>query len=144
MLHAPCSEVNAPCAAVLHTSCVDDLWQRVIARIQEAHPNERGRELTWLAGKLGTKVQAVQNWKTRGIPPRQHAGLATALGWTVDQLLGNAAPAPTRWPFERVPFDRFSGYSEREQGVIEEAMLDAMDKLDARRPASGKQQRSAA
>lgn len=123
---------------------MNGLWHRVIAAIQEAHPKERGRELTWLADKLGTSVQAVQNWKTRGIPPKQHTGLAAALGWTVDQLLGNPAASPSRWPFERVPFDRFSGYSEREQGVIEEAMLDAMDKLDARRAASGKQDRSAA
>jgi len=123
---------------------VENLWQRVIVAVQETHPKERGREVTWLADRLNTSVQAVQNWKTRGIPAKQHAGLAAALGWTVDQLLGNAAPGPARWPFERVPYARFQGYTEREQGVIEEAMLDAMDKLDGRRDASGKQARSAA
>jgi hypothetical protein len=45
---------------------------------------------TWaaLARDIGESQQTVNNWKRRGIPPRQHAAIAQSLGWSTDELLG--------------------------------------------------------
>lgn len=48
----------------------------------------RGKTLSWLADELGISLQAVQNWKTRGIPPSKLRPIADALGITVDQVEG--------------------------------------------------------
>jgi lambda repressor-like predicted transcriptional regulator len=58
-------------------------WDIVTAEL-----SRRGKNLTWLADELGTSLQRVQNWKTRGIPSGQFRAVASALGVTVDQLEG--------------------------------------------------------
>jgi SOS-response transcriptional repressor LexA len=46
----------------------------------------------WLAREIESKDQVVQNWKTRGVPPRRYQAIAHALGWTIDMLVGKALP----------------------------------------------------
>jgi hypothetical protein len=46
------------------------------------------RNTQWLADQLGMSIQAVSNWKNRGVPARHYREIASALGITVDQLEG--------------------------------------------------------
>ena len=81
----------------------DQLFDRVIAAIRTAHPQQAGREETWLAAELNTSVQTVHNWGLRGVPPRRHADIAKALGWSVEHLLGLEEAAPP-YPWPLAPF----------------------------------------
>lgn len=57
--------------------------------IEEALLHKRPvRNLQWLADQLGTTIQVVVNWRTRGVPPRRYRDIAAALGLTIDQLEG--------------------------------------------------------
>lgn len=53
------------------------------------------RNLQWLADRLGTSIQVVHNWKSRGVPAKRYREIAEALGVTLDQLEG-LSPLP--WP----------------------------------------------
>jgi hypothetical protein len=46
------------------------------------------RNMQWLADQLSMSIQAVSNWKGRGVPARHYREIASALGITVDQLEG--------------------------------------------------------
>ena len=140
ILHGPCSAVNKSFRPATHTCEVDIQLQRVIAEIGRLHPKQKGREMTWLADTLGLAIQVVNNWKSRGIPPRQVGVVATAIKWSMEQVSGEDPP-PSQWPFESVPFARFDGLTERQKGVVEQAMLDAMDKVQQTQAngSSGKQ-----
>jgi hypothetical protein len=117
----------------------DDILARVLACV-EKKPNGKGREVAWLAKKLGTTVQVVNNWKTRGIPPSRYADIAASIGWTVDQVIG-AAEAPAGWPFETITPDRLAGLTPRQMAMIEIAALRELERIEA---ASGKPQPTAA
>lgn len=130
MLHVPCSAVNAPCDSIFHTPWMETPFERVIAEIARRHPKQRGREETWLAEQLKLEVQVVHNWKSRGIPARRLGDVGAVLGWTRDVVAGDAEPVDP-WPFELVPFERFDKLSERQKGIVEQAMLEAMEKAEA-------------
>lgn len=59
-----------------------DLWTRIDDELRR-----RRRKWAWLGRAVNATDQAMHNWKTRGIPARQHKPIADALGWSVDQLL---------------------------------------------------------
>jgi phage repressor protein C with HTH and peptisase S24 domain len=61
---------------------MDAVWHKVNDELAR-----RGKPWRWLAGKLDESEQTVNNWKRRGIPPRQHGPIATALDWSIDRLL---------------------------------------------------------
>lgn len=45
----------------------------------------------WLAGKLGVSQQVVSNWKTAGVPAAHHAGIAKALGWSIERVVSGGS-----------------------------------------------------
>lgn len=71
----------------------DAVWHRIDSELHR----RRGAHVvpgTWAA--LGRMIEAsnqtLGNWKARGVPPKQYQAIAAALGWGVDQLLGNGEP----------------------------------------------------
>ena len=51
--------------------------------IQEALLHRRPiRNLQWLAEQLGVSIQAVVNWRARGVPANRYRDIAAALGIT--------------------------------------------------------------
>lgn len=66
---------------------MDVVWHTVDKEL-----TARAKTWAWLARQLGETDQAVNNWKRRGVPPRQHFGIAEALGWSLDRLLGRVGP----------------------------------------------------
>lgn len=78
------------------TSGMEDL---VWPRVDEELRRRGGKNLapgSWpaLTKALGTTKQVVYNWKQRGIPAKEYPAIAEALGWTVDELLGNGEARP--------------------------------------------------
>lgn len=69
---------------------MDSTWHRIDDEL-----SARGKNWAWLARQLETSDQTVHNWSTRGVPTRRHADIAQVLGWSVDQLLGNAVRDPS-------------------------------------------------
>lgn len=98
------------------TTTIDETWARVAAEIA-SRPLGRGREVTWLAEKLQTSVQRVNNWKARGLPASALPDVAAALGWSINQVLGLAEP-PAGWPFETIEPERFARLTQRQQALI--------------------------
>lgn len=129
MLHIPCSWVNEPFRPPQDTAAVDSPLKRVLEEIARLHPKQKGREKTWLAVALDVKIQAVTNWETRGIPSRQVGAIAKLLNWPMEQVTGEIQ-TPSQWPFERVSFEQFDRLSERQKGVVEQAMIDAIEKVE--------------
>lgn len=106
---------------------MDDLLQRILDRVANI-PEARGRELSWLAHKIGVSVQATTNWKARGVPPKHLAAISSALAWEMDEMLGRT-PSHQRWPFE-IDFARFNRLSERQKGRVEAALLRELERLE--------------
>lgn len=130
MVHAPCTDVNTLFYAAGDTSCVDETWIRIRDEIAR-RPGQKGREATWLAEKIGGTIQQVNNWKDRGVPSKALPDIAAALGWSVDTVLGNEPPPADPWPFESVPRARFDKLTERQKGMLERDMLDALERIEA-------------
>lgn len=60
-----------------------------------------------IARHLGITEGAVTNWKRRGVSRQQFRALAQLLQWTVDELVGRAAPKDGPRPDARfTPFER--------------------------------------
>jgi hypothetical protein len=76
----------------------DAAWERVAAELER-----RGKGLQWLADKLNTSVQAVQNWTTRGLPGRRYADVAAAFEESADWIVGLAEP---KWRTKAEPTER--------------------------------------
>lgn len=74
-------------------------WEVIEEALNRRRP-QRGN--AWLAEQLGTTVQAVGNWRTRGVPAAKRRAIGHVLGLTVDQIDGEA-PLPWEkagdWPF---------------------------------------------
>jgi len=66
---------------------MDVVWHTVDKEL-----TARSKTWAWLARQLGETDQAVNNWKRRGVPARQHYGIAEALNWPLDRLLGRSGP----------------------------------------------------
>lgn len=66
-----------------NTHGMDVVWHQVDKEL-----DRREKTWAWLARQLGETDQTVNNWKRRGVPARQHAAIAHALGWSIDRLLG--------------------------------------------------------
>lgn len=115
----------------------DETWLRIKAAISRM-PNGSGREATWLAERLQTTVQRVNNWKKRGVPDSSLVDIASALGWSVNQVLG-LAEAPSQWPFETIDAQRFARLTPRQAAMVELAALREIERIEA----SGKQQGAA-
>ncbi len=108
----------------------DHLWRRVEDEIVRRDPKQARRAAAWLAAKLGISIQAVTNWKSRGVPASQHEAIARALEWSIDQLLGLQPERREVWPFETVAHERFARLTEREKGMVEAAMLEVIDRIE--------------
>lgn len=143
MLHAPCRSVNAVCRASNHPpkmdeADVDETWARISRRVGELHRG-KGREVAWLADRLGMKIQRVNNWKTRGVPASCLVDIAAAIGWSVNQVLGLSDP-PALWPFETIDQARFARLTARQLAMVEIAALREIERIEG----SSKRQESAA
>jgi hypothetical protein len=112
---------------------VDEQLARVLRHIGTL-PNGKGREVAWLAQKIKTTVQVVNNWKIRGIPGARQLEVAKAVGWSAEQLSGGTAP-PAAWPFDMISQGRLAALTERQLGMIERAVLLELERIEA---ASGK------
>lgn len=71
----------------------DVVWQRINDEL-DRRKSKFKTPGSWAA--LGRSIcatdQRMHNWRVRGIPPRLHAAIALALGWSIDQLLGLDSP----------------------------------------------------
>jgi hypothetical protein len=81
----------------------DPAWERVAAELER-----RGKGIQWLADRLNTSVQAVQNWTTRGLPGRRYADVAAALEESADWIVGLAPPKWRRTKQEPTERDQLS------------------------------------
>lgn len=110
-------------------SSMDEFLGRIIAIARLRKREAVGREQAWLAEKLATSVQAVNNWSTKGVPAKRHEQIADALGISVDELLGREMKRDPSWPFETVSRHKFDALSERQKGVIESEISRLIDRL---------------
>ena len=137
MVHAPFSRVNGLLCAPFHAAQMDtdddETWLRIKAAVARM-PNGAAREVTWLAGRLQTTVALVNTWQKSGIPASSLVDLASALGWSVNQVLG-LAEAPSQWPFETIDAQRFARLTTRQAAMVEIAALREIERIEA----SGKQ-----
>lgn len=129
MLNARFSAVNRRLSAIIHIRCMSDVWSRVFDEVSK-RPGAKGREETWLAEKLNCSVQRVHNWAgKRGVPVSAYAEIADALGWTVDAVAGRASAPGDPWPFESITRAEFEALSERQKGMLELRMREALGEL---------------
>lgn len=140
----PCSPDNPLLRAKFHTRRVID-WttlEPLLAQKEEA----RARPAAYLAERLGVRVQAVTNWKTRGIPVKHASDIARLIGWPVDRVLGREAQQLPAWPFRRLSADEWHSLDDFDRALIEDAALRRMRELQAERISrtSGKPQRRTA
>ena len=112
-------------------SALVDIWTRLKPRIC-ALPEGAGREQAWLAGKLGVNIQIVNNWLQREkIPPGRYEEIAAAVDWSVDELLGKPALAPSRGFLRRDLEERLRYLSERDIGRLEHIIEQELDRTAA-------------
>jgi hypothetical protein len=98
MINAPFSPCQQIVVGASHTPCMGEAdkaaWSRVDVELKR-----RGVGLTWLADAMGSSIQRVQNWTTRGLPPKAYGEVAAALDETLDWIAGLSSPkwreAPT-------------------------------------------------
>lgn len=65
---------------------MDAVWERIDAELRK-----RRKTWPWLAKQLGHENRTrIYNWKTRGVPAAEYAGIAVALGESVDWVAGMA------------------------------------------------------
>lgn len=109
-----------------------ELWDRLRKRIAGL-PDGSGREQAWLADKLDTRVQVVNNWLQREkLPASRYEQIAAAVGWSVDELLGKPSAAPTPGVLRRDLDSRLRYLSERDIGRLEHVIEQELDRIDAR------------
>lgn len=91
-----------------------------------------GKTAAGLAAHCGTTPQAVNGWKRTGrITKSNLAKAAQYLGhgpsFLGPRLVAHDDPARSNpWPFERVAQADWNNLTERQKGVVEQAMLDAL------------------
>ncbi len=61
---------------------MDAVWDKI-----EAELDRRRKQRAWLGRAIGATDQAMNNWRTRGVPAKLHKPIADDFGWSVDQLL---------------------------------------------------------
>lgn len=83
----------------------------------------RGWNQTAFAAQIGTTSAVISNWKSRGMPADQHSAVATALGISVDQLLGTAPGGGTPPPLPPRDFNDRQAVSESDWGVLQDVRL---------------------
>ena len=113
----------------MSTSRHDETWLRIRAAVA-IKPDGEGREATWLAERLKTSVQRINNWKLRGVPASALADIAAALGWSINQVLGLTEP-PTSWPFETIDPERFARLTPHQAALVELAARNELEKIEA-------------
>jgi hypothetical protein len=106
-------------------------WETLKAEISQI-PGASGREAAWLADKLGIGIQAVQNWSTRGVPPKQAPAIARHIKWSVARVMG-ADESTATWPLRRIARQVWGGLEEWERGAIEDAAVQKLRELEAER-----------
>jgi hypothetical protein len=60
---------------------MDEIWNRIDAELKR-----RRKDWQWLYTALGYDRQRVNNWSRRGVPAKEHAAIAEALGVSVDWI----------------------------------------------------------
>lgn len=99
MINAPFTTCQHPVVLPFHTPFMaetkDEAWLRVAAELRR-----RGLGLSWLAEQMSTSVQRVQNWTTRGLPPKAYGAVAAVLDESIDWIAGLADP---RWKEQSLP-----------------------------------------
>jgi hypothetical protein len=115
---------------------------RLAALLEHA---EFGGNKTTLGGAIGYKNGAFIRQMIDGERPITEKTIAklTAIrggkfaGWFADEPKGR----PEAWPFELVPRDRFERLTPVQRGVVEAAILQALDKLEAAHPMDSSRKR---
>lgn len=83
----------------------------------------KGWNQSAFAAEIGTTSAVVSNWKSRGMPAEQHGVVATALGISVDQLLGIAVATGTPPPLPPRDFNDRQAVSDSDWGVLQDVRL---------------------
>lgn len=94
-------------------------WAVIEAALARRKPP---RNQAWLADELGISAQAINAWKSRGVPANRYLELAEKLDLTVKQIAGREPPpwdVPAGWPFPSIDSARFARLTERQKGEIE-------------------------
>lgn len=115
-----------------------NLIERITSAIRKKHPDQQGRELTWLAEQLGLTIQTVHSWKGRGkVPAERHAEVARVLGITVDQLIGEGPVPAASWPLPGIPRELIDSLAPNEVGIVEAAIMQGLKQVDEIRAVAG-------
>lgn len=69
----------------------DYVWTTIDNALANSRP---ARSWAWLAVKLKTSDQVVNNWKRRKVPSNRYPEIAKVLGWTVEELLAGGPDEP--------------------------------------------------
>ena len=103
--------------AHIHTT-PDPVWSHVDHELERRrHHHQPLARWSELARVLHASSQTVHNWKVRGIPAKEYASIAAALGWSVAHLLSEDEAAPA----SSVPTSVQSTFqlSDRERALVE-------------------------
>lgn len=102
---------------------------KALKRAEQVH----GVGLTGFAEDLGISRQSLNNWRARGIPPREWPRVAAYLLWSVEELQGLSAPkkAPTEWPFPDIDPARFYRLTEGQQLQVQGVIIDKIAEFEA-------------
>ena len=126
-VHATCSSSQRSVFPAAHNLCMTDtVWHRIDRELTR-RKDARQQPGSW--AELGRLIQAsaqkMTNWKSRGVPPKEYADIALALGWSVDQLLGLAETSQALAPPPLPPrdFKDRREVSDSDWGLLEDVKL---------------------
>lgn len=110
-----------------------DLDARLQARLREAieqfdggSADAFGRRIGYTNGGYLREVLSGKKPTREALIDRVHAVIP---GW-FSALLVSAAPAPNDWPFEALTRARFAKLTPRQQGRVEQALLDLVERIE--------------
>lgn len=94
----------------------------------------KGWNQTRFAAELQVLPQDITNWKKRGLPSDKYVSVASALGCSVDELVGRGRPNPpknpaSRWPFDNIPYEEFDQLGREHKTEIAEILEDRIRRL---------------
>lgn len=137
----PCQTLRLPALAVrsLPSAPMDEERSRVAEILSE---RMKALNMDWGAladaidilvpGRFDSTRQMVENWKRRGVPSSQYALVARAVGYTVEQLLGqsSASAGADGWPFTHIPAHRFMRLGPADRLAVESAAMKKIEELE--------------
>lgn len=92
------------------------------------------RDQQWLAAECGVSPQAVNQWKTAGVPASRFRQISDLLRIKLDQLEGlEPLPWDKGWPFPDIDQDRFYQLSVKERDQVQGKVLTLIEELELAR-----------